>query len=57
MMGHLCPRSTQLFDRAIAFRVDCSHYFAARANCKQVKTLIALHPHVRQSLSLNCWMG
>lgn len=26
----------QLFDRAIAFRADCSHYFAARANCKQV---------------------
>ncbi|CAN0290663.1 unnamed protein product, partial [Ectocarpus sp. 12 AP-2014] len=24
-----------LFDRAIAFRVDCAHYFAARANCKQ----------------------
>lgn len=27
---------SQLYDRAIAFRVDCSHYFAARANCKQV---------------------
>ncbi|CAM9639293.1 unnamed protein product, partial [Ectocarpus fasciculatus] len=37
-----------LFDRAIAFRVDCSHYFAARANCKQAmgKFVDAYHDYV-----------
>ncbi|CBN78486.1 conserved unknown protein [Ectocarpus siliculosus] len=36
------------FDRAIAFRVDCSHYFAARANCKQAmgKFVDAYHDYV-----------
>ena len=29
--------AAQFFDEAIGFRVDCSHYFAARANCKQVR--------------------
>ncbi|CAN0029081.1 unnamed protein product, partial [Ectocarpus sp. 8 AP-2014] len=35
-------------DRAIAFRVDCSHYFAARANCKQAmgKFVDAYHDYV-----------
>ena len=44
MMALLSYPSTQLFDRAIAFRVDCSHYFAARANCKQVMSLLLCVP-------------
>ncbi|CAM9852486.1 unnamed protein product [Scytosiphon promiscuus] len=50
MYGKALP----LFDRAIAFRADCPHYFFARANCLQAigQHVNAYHDYV-SAISLN----
>ncbi|CAM9223973.1 unnamed protein product [Hapterophycus canaliculatus] len=47
-------KALSLFDRAIAFRTDCPHYFFARANCLQAvgRHVDAYHDYV-SAISLN----